>query len=307
MKGNMFLGYAAGSVGDVTFSRSKGQQVARARNRKPNNPKTRRQMTQRSLFISAVKFYTRGIQNLFRFAFEDKRATESDYNAFMRVNAKNGVMLRKADFQNSAYPAIGKWVLSQGALTPCGVGSQNVSGGSTFNWYPVIVDSQTSANTATIGHISQLLIATGNFAQGDILTFVLIQTDAAKASSLTNPVTPGDGVFWTIEQIIVDVADTRKWNDTLNIFKVSKASAAAEYEFKTDVVAETEISASCIIHSRETDGGVKVSTERLANSPAALDVYDAMQYSEYKDAVLADWNATEEAVLQGIIAYRGRR
>lgn len=306
MKGNMFLGYAAGSVGDVTFSRSKGQQVARARNRKPNNPKTRRQMTQRSLFISAVKFYTRGIQNLFRFAFEDKRATESDYNAFMRVNAKNGVMLRKADFQNSAYPAIGKWVLSQGALTPCTVASHSASGGSTFDWFPGITDTQTSANNVTIGYISQLLIATGNFAQGDILTFVIIQTDAEKASSLTNPVTPGDGVIWTIEQIIVDVADTRKWNEALKIFKVSKTSAVNDYEFKTDIVAETEIAASCIIHSRETDGGVKVSTEVLANSPAALDVYDTMQYSEYKDAVLADWKATDEAVLQGIIAYRGR-
>lgn len=304
----MFLGYAAGSVGDVTFSRSKGQQVARARNRKPNNPKTTRQMTQRSLFISAVKFYTRGIQNLFRFAFEDKRAVESDYNAFMRVNAKNGVMLRKADYQNTAYPAIGEWVLTQGSLTPCDYVIQSASGGSVFRWMAnEIIDSQASANDVTIGHISQLLIATGEYSQGDILTIVLINTDAEKASSLVNPITPGKGVYWYVEQIIVDVADTRKWNDVITILGVSKSSASADYVFKTDIVAETEIAGFAVIHSRDTEGGVKVSTQKLLNSPAAADVFDTMQYDEYKNAVLADWNATDEAVLQGLIAYRGRR
>lgn len=307
MKGNMFLGYAAGSVGDVTFSRSKGQQVARARNRKPNNPKTTRQMTQRSLFISAVKFYTRGVQNLFKFAFEDKRAVESDYNAFMRVNAKNGVMLRKADFQNSAYPAIGQWVLTQGSITPCSYTNKNESGGSKFHWFADITDSETSANNVTIGKISQLLIATGDYMQGDILTFVLITTDAQKASSLTNPVTPGDGVYWTVEQIIVDVADTRKWNEVITILGVAKASASADYVFNSDIIAETEIAGFAAIHSRDTEGGVKVSTQKVLNSPAAMDVLDAMQYDEYKNAVLADWNATDEAVLQGLIAYRGRR
>ena len=39
-KGNMLMGYSRGSVGDVTFARIKGQQIARARNRNPKNPKT---------------------------------------------------------------------------------------------------------------------------------------------------------------------------------------------------------------------------------------------------------------------------
>lgn len=48
-KGNMLLGMSRGSVGDVTFYRSGGSQRARARNRKPANPMTVRQQTQREV------------------------------------------------------------------------------------------------------------------------------------------------------------------------------------------------------------------------------------------------------------------
>ena len=47
-KGNLFLGMGRGSVGDVTFYRADGQQLSRARNRKPRNPKTNAQLIQRA-------------------------------------------------------------------------------------------------------------------------------------------------------------------------------------------------------------------------------------------------------------------
>lgn len=56
-KGNMFLGYARGKVGSVVFSRLDGQQVTRAYNASPNNPKTYRQATQRMLFASMAQYY----------------------------------------------------------------------------------------------------------------------------------------------------------------------------------------------------------------------------------------------------------
>lgn len=47
MKGNLFLGFGRGKVGDVVFSRADGEQVARARNRQPKNPQTPLQLLQR--------------------------------------------------------------------------------------------------------------------------------------------------------------------------------------------------------------------------------------------------------------------
>ena len=112
------LGYSRGSVGDVTFSRLKGQQIAKARNRNPNNPKTKTQMMQRSLFVSATKFYQQARAKFFKFAFEDKKLHESDFNAFMRHNVKNGTNMTKEAVQAYNYPALGMWALSKGSLEP---------------------------------------------------------------------------------------------------------------------------------------------------------------------------------------------
>ena len=58
-KGNMFLGMSRGSVGDVTFYRNRGNQVARARNRAPMNPKSEAQTIQRMILATASKAYSR--------------------------------------------------------------------------------------------------------------------------------------------------------------------------------------------------------------------------------------------------------
>ena len=55
----MFLGMSRGSVGDVTFYRNRGNQVARARNRAPMNPKTEAQTIQRMILATASKAYSR--------------------------------------------------------------------------------------------------------------------------------------------------------------------------------------------------------------------------------------------------------
>lgn len=115
-KGNMLMGYARGAVGDLVFSRVKGNQVTKARNRQPSNPKTSKQVYQRAKFINAVRFYQRGVQNLFKFAYEDKTAQESDFNAFMRHNTALAIPVGKKASEEAIYPAISNWITSFGSL-----------------------------------------------------------------------------------------------------------------------------------------------------------------------------------------------
>ena len=115
-KGNMLLGMSRGSVGDVTFYRSGGSQRARARNRKPANPMTVRQQTQRSKFANAVKFYKQVTSNFFRFAYEDKKVNESDYNAFMRHNVGNSGYIGAQASKIATWPALGQWEITNGSL-----------------------------------------------------------------------------------------------------------------------------------------------------------------------------------------------
>ena len=128
-KGNMLMGYARGAVGDLVFSRVKGNQVTKARNRQPSNPKTSKQVYQRAKFINAVHFYQRGVQNLFKFAYEDKTAQESDFNAFMRHNTSRAIPVGKSASGESVYPAISNWITSFGSLN----GPQAVTGQGSVN------------------------------------------------------------------------------------------------------------------------------------------------------------------------------
>lgn len=57
-KGNMFLGLARGSVGDVTFYRRNAQQISRVRVRKVKNPQSNAQMWQRAINHTAVEAYS---------------------------------------------------------------------------------------------------------------------------------------------------------------------------------------------------------------------------------------------------------
>lgn len=115
-KGNMLLGYARGAVGNLVFSRVKGNEVTKARNRQPANPKTSKQVYQRAKFLNAVNFYKRGVQNLFKFAYEDKTQQESDFNAFMRHNVSRAIPVGKTSATEPLYPAISNWITSVGSL-----------------------------------------------------------------------------------------------------------------------------------------------------------------------------------------------
>lgn len=111
----MLLGYSRGKVGDVVFQRLKGQQITKARNRNPNNPRTYAQMGQRVRLASCVDFYKRNTA-FFPFAFQDKTEKESEYNAFTRANIMLSPFMTKEQVTNGVViPA--PWIMTNGELT----------------------------------------------------------------------------------------------------------------------------------------------------------------------------------------------
>lgn len=90
-RGNLFLGMARGSVGDVTFYRSDGKQLSRVRNRNPRNPKTQAQLYQRAIMATVVKAYQAG-KSIFDHSFEGFSVGAQNQRQFMSLNSK---MLRQ--------------------------------------------------------------------------------------------------------------------------------------------------------------------------------------------------------------------
>ena len=301
-KGNMLLGYASGPIGDVVFKRVKGQQVQVPRVRKPANPRSAKQSIQRGRFAAAVKFFTRGNQNLFKFAFENKRQVESDYNAFMRENVRRAPAITKEAFGNYDYPVFAPFVMTHGTLPTL---DNTISSGKAVVFLGV--DAPSTLPT-TVGELTSILVASDAFMAGDILTLVTINS----SFDGTYPSAAGVGLGkpqWDIKQIILTAGSTETLADTLGMQAVN---ADGKLQL-TDATGVTLLSgtyaAFVMVHSRNTAGGLKVSTQELVLNEAATTAYDASFAPDYKAEVVASWqadgtvDAQPEAILQGSIAY----
>lgn len=307
-KGNMLLGYSRGSVGDVTFYRSGGSQRSRARNRNPNNPKTEKQQTQRSRFANAVKFYKQVTTNFFRFAYEDKKVNESDYNAFMRHNTLRSGFIGARASKIANFPALGFWEVSSGSLPTL----QRVAPPTSATNELIKFDAGCSASSDdwdeanTIGEISSLLINQSNnrYRVGDILTVLLY---VVKPSSGL-PAIEGDFVAESnFMQIILDPNDTtsrNNFNCTCNgiTFTVdwsdeglSLSVPAAQLEAYGAAFVQ-----AAAIHSRNTSDGLIVSTQEMESNNNDSIITTALATSgTYYNSVIADWDASANAILQG--------
>lgn len=293
-KGNMMLGYSRGSVGDVTFSRLKGQQIAKARNRNPNNPKTKTQMMQRSLFVSATKFYQQARAKFFKFAFEDKKYHESDFNAFMRHNVKNGTNMTQEAVKAYNYPALGLWALSKGSLEPFVQKSEG-------NYYKAntgIVVPQSYQVPTKVGELSATLIQSNRFQAGDMLTMVnygFTRVGEAPVPALA-PLNDDYMTYFTFKQMIIDTHS----NESLTKYDLGvevDQTTHVLYITSTGAVYDERYVAVCLIHSRQTANGLLVNDSVLLPSALFDQAVKACADDAYIQQVLNAWGATEEAIL----------
>lgn len=112
-KRNLFLGTAAGKVGDVVVYRAGGTQRARVRV-VPKDPKTSSQMIQRSRIGGVVATY-RAAKGLLQDTFESKPSKQSAYNAFAQEALPSApVMLKQMVDAGCAYPM--PMTISRGSL-----------------------------------------------------------------------------------------------------------------------------------------------------------------------------------------------
>jgi hypothetical protein len=84
-KGNIFLGFGRGKVGDVVFTRIAGEQVTRARNRSPKNPQTPIQLLQRVCMKTASLGYSM-LQNICNHSFQGRQEGTECQSRFTTLN-----------------------------------------------------------------------------------------------------------------------------------------------------------------------------------------------------------------------------
>lgn len=290
-----YVGIARGKLGDGVFYRSKANTVLRGYNPAPQNRRTAPQQVQRSLFSSAVKFFSRGVQNLFMFAFEGKRKNESDYNAFMRYNSQRGIYFGPQQNDNDAYPALGRWVMTRGSLGTLPL---------LFSEYGIGIRFTGSFPTdglTTWGAISSALISSGLCQQGDFLTFLFIDTQS-RTGNASAPVTVGSSVpNWILRQVTIDATSTVSPTEFGIAMRGNTASRIDLY-FAPVSYSPQYIQAGTVVLSRAAGGNVYVSNSELQLNDAASVAYSFGRTASWQLAVLEAWSYEQQSILQGGIS-----
>lgn len=305
-KGIFAFGTLVGKLGDVIYYRSGGQQHSRPRIRKPKNPQTNKQLFQRARFSAAGMFYSHGRQAFFPYSFEDKKQNESYFNAFMRNNTHLAYPVSKSVVNNVSYPILQNWVVTKGSLPTIEAYRHSPDNGNTiglaFN-FP-LYSSQTSINT--MADLSRALIATGDFDNGDILTFLTILTDMrldATAYGLYPEIVPvqSRSARWFIRQFNVNTSDTTQ----LSSYNIA-ATITDDNEVRVNVWGyntswwPNQLAGGTIVHSRVKGSRTQVSTQALVLSEVADEQINSLlvqNYAEYVDAVINNWRTSEQDIV----------
>lgn len=299
-KGSLFFGNASGKLGQVVLSTVKGQQIARAWQPKVSNPKTSQQQLQRAKFANSVKFFRRAQQNLFKFAFEDKRKNESDYNAFMRHNVVSSAVLDRSVYDNINFPALAdNWLLSYGSL-----GNINADNEEAAKGVVQLLDLPLGTGeieNLTIASASQAFVRDYKAVNGDYVTLVSVYTAEKQLTDV-----PTSLPEWHIVQFKVDTTNTGKLLDSLH-----KQDKRAEDFFGKDGLPAANIIFSVsnegcawlgVILSRVTANGVKVSTSYLMPNWYAYELFQSSLVFGYRQSALNSWGRSSEPILKGGIA-----
>lgn len=302
-----FFGLRRGSTKSMTFQVLNGQQITKDRVYGGRNPRSDAQMTQRSQFLSAVRFYERSLRRFFKFAFESKKQTESEYNAFMRLNAKIGPYITKAQGDAVGFPMVAPWMISQGSLQtlPQAI-IQDPDLGDEISL--LIAKNWDGDGPYTIAQLSQLIRAAHpSVLEGDIITIVVIRgtedgTAFVTDYDATNITNQNE---WIVEQFIINSSDEREIGEVLAQANVSVVDGNL---YLVGMVGDTtKVYAGAIVVSRNTAGGLVVSTNTLKLNALATTAYETMRDNAHREQVLAWWGAQQQAILQGSLATPGEQ
>ena len=260
-KGNLLLGTAGNSVGDVVMYRREGAQVSRVRVRKIKNPKTDAQSLQRAAFSPVAKFYSPLAVVLER-SFEGLSKMKS-YNKFLKTNIDlaraNGWLLPKG---TGFFPL--PYQLSKGSLPSLQESIDHDAEG-------LMVGLTTNGSWTTIGGISTKFVDKG-YKNGDVVTIIGIASNG------------NNGYYPVVEQFEIDTTSTDTTESVITKFTINGDAMVAS-NMLVRLASGTIKAGAVIVASFENDKWRR-STQYLNVDSAILSQISA---ADYKAAAIASY------------------
>lgn len=286
-KFNGLFGKMRGKYGGGVFAVIKGQNILREYNGEPANPRSYAQQAQRALLANMTKFYKRGRDNFYRFAFEDKTTRESDYNAFARNNMQKGVYLPKELYDNSAAPALGNYLLTRGSIDH---GLTVVTYGD-----KLCLQIELTSAITTVGQLSAIILAREpNLQPGDIFTLVCAESDMVPPGNVLSSLAP----TWDTIQFYIDPDDATLLT-AVGLTCIEDETTGSYHYIARDINAVDRASFEALTISRVTDSGLKVSDTQLVAGPCAGAMIEWYQGEYARRQAAVSWGGNPDAFLAG--------
>lgn len=195
-KGNLFLGMARKKVGDVVFYRANGEQITRARNRAPRNPRTAKQSIQRMVLATASKMAA-AWRPIVDHSFEGYNVGQDSVRHFQQLAMarlrgqaayiiNGGQEFSVADFAIKGAPIVG---MSEGLRISSGILSMQPFSAIGDYTYHIALSGAIADTISTQQQYVDALAAMG-LKPGDQLTYVCVQQNlsipVASFQTITN-------------------------------------------------------------------------------------------------------------------------
>ena len=247
----MWLRGAKQRLAGAVLYQNLGQTLIRELAASISNPRTASQMTQRVKLSNCVAVY-RANKFWMKYAFEDKKPKESDYNAFIGENiSNNAVALTKSEV-NAGAAVAAPYTVTRGSL---GSIEQTLSGADlSTNLYLL---ENLELQTATVGEFSRQLIAANNgIVEGMQLSFI---ANIQQRNNLT-------GVPYLVVrayEVILDTTNTRRLEEYFPggfLWVDSETGVPSHLGADTSLLGE---GAFAFILSHTVGGVTRVSTQSL--------------------------------------------
>ena len=171
-KGNLFLGFGRGKVGDVVFYRSHGEQITRSLNRNPKNPRSESQLLQRIIMGTVMQAYSK-MKSITDHSFEGVQPGAATMAEFLRLNVDN-LRARVASQIES-----GSGLEDIYAFTPMSTSlfapNEYIVSRGTLPQVPCVIETTTAAIQSITENTYQAVIDAYGLQRGDQLTFLWSQ------------------------------------------------------------------------------------------------------------------------------------
>lgn len=309
-KGSLFMGMGRGKVGEIVFSRQDGEQVFRARNRHPHNPRTNKQLVQRAIMATVMSAYSAG-REIFDHSFQGYSVGAGCQRRFLSLNA-NALRTQMAiDFDNATPEEALAKVTAPGIQTPIPNQYIVAEGSLRQTIFQVSMENnnpQWELPPFPAGTKISDLATSGEFNAGDIYTFVFIGTSKQDADVLYKALgvasvsfdTIYRGAFGWVRLIVKNLAgnDTEITNATLitDLFDVEQGGIGL---FDSELTVVDGITLSSLVSGSvsylEANGYaiglIRSRRDADLRSNCAMQVVNPDEFGLYWGDLLTSWKA----------------